>query len=120
MGSLYAAHLAVEEITRQHPLEKLMNPKPPTRDQVLTELQLQTERWLTSASLEQIWERLLQLHPHQVDGQPSIECGAFGSDGSVRSCPRCNDFILALETVANTSRTELKTLCKTERSNATG
>lgn len=119
MGSLYAAHLVVEEITCQHLLEKLMPTKPPTRDQALTELQLQTERWLTTASLEQIRDRLRQLHEPQVDDLPSLECGTFDSDGAVRSCSRCDDVILALETVANTARPELMALYD-ERSNASG
>ncbi|MHB0818504.1 hypothetical protein ACYCFK_09510 [Stutzerimonas stutzeri] len=95
-----------------------MRIKPPTRDHVLTELQLQTERWLTTASLEQIRDRLRQLHPHPIDGLHSLECGTFDSNGAVRSCPRCDDFILALETVANTARPELNTLPKGEIPNA--
>ncbi len=88
-----------------------MNIKPPTRDHVLTELQLQTERWLLTAQPEQIRLRLRQLHELQVEDSSSLKCGTFDPDGSVRSCPRCDDFILALETVANTARPELKALC---------
>lgn len=119
MGSVYAAHLAVVEITCQHLLEKLMPTKPPTRDHALTELQLQTELWLTTASLEQIRDRLRRLHEPQVGDPATLECGTFDSVGAVRSCSRCDDFILALETVANTARPELMTLY-TERSNASG
>lgn len=93
--------------------------KPPTRDHALTQLQLQTERWLTTASLEQIRDRLRQLHEPHFDDPTSLECGAFNSDGAVRSCSRCDDFVLALETVANTARPELMDLCS-ERSNASG
>ncbi len=96
-----------------------MPTKPPTRDHALTKLQLQTERWLTTASLEQVRGRLRQLHEPQLNDPTSLECGTFDSDGAVRSCSQCDDFILALETVANTARPELMTLCS-ERSNASG
>ncbi|WP_313025462.1 hypothetical protein [Pseudomonas lopnurensis] len=82
---------------------------PPTRDQVLIELQLQTEEWLTTAKPEQILERLGLLHGMLNEDLASIKCGKWEKpDGPAHKCSSCDDFVLAWETVANTSRPELK------------
>ena len=83
----------------------------PTRDQVLIELQLQTEEWLTTATPEQILERLGLLHGMLDEDLSSIECGKWEeTEGLAHKCSSCDDFVTAWETVAHTTRPELKAI----------
>lgn len=86
----------------------------PSREDVLFELQVQTEDWFKTASTEQILERLGFLHGRVNEGISDLACGKWDEPdsnfGVAHKCPSCDYFILAWETIAHTSRPELKYL----------
>jgi len=89
-----------------------MSIPPKMKEQVLHELQIQTEAWLEVASHQDIQEHLAALHGVLVEDLPAIECGRWmGSQSpSCTSCPCCEEFILALMSVAITRRPDLTSI----------
>jgi hypothetical protein len=80
----------------------------PTKEQVLHQLQHQTEIWLMNASSKQILDRLALLHGMLAEDLIHIRCGRWDAQRTgAASCSRCEDFVLACMTVALTARPNL-------------
>lgn len=87
---------------------------PRTRHQVLHEFQIELEDWVMQADIEEIKDYLTSLHGciYPDDWRDFLHSHLMlGSAGHyIQSCEYCQEIVLAILTISETDRPELKNL----------